>query len=311
MTLRNTTLNTLVLFVFLTFNSFSQDQRQFNTKNSFWSELNFIGNIGKKFAYQLDFQYRFQSEQQYYQPNANLNNIFLNPYQTVFRPWLHYYPSKDRKIRFSVSPLGFWGTYGLAGSNGTVKAPGEDANDKLLEYPEIRSCYQLTTYDKIGRVSIAYRLRYELRWIGNGEPSTAVSNKTGFDFMHGMPMNNPTFKQRLRVFFRTDVPFKGNTLDAREFYFACQDELWVGLGKKTANANFLDQNRVYVAIGYKLPQDIRVEVGYLNQVIPQNTYAYGGKNIRNMDFNNVLQVYVFFDNFNKFFYKKSKTPVKE
>jgi hypothetical protein len=295
---------TVVLLFSITLSS--QDIRQYNSKNSFWSELNFIGNIGKKFAYQLDFQYRFQSQQQSYQPNANLNNIFLNPYQTVFRPWFHYYPGKDRKLRLSISPIGFWGTYGLAGSNGTVKAPGEPANDKLLEYPEIRSCYQLTTFDKIGRVSLAYRFRYELRWVGNGQPSTPVDNKSGFDFFHGVPLTNATFKQRFRFFMRADVPFKGTTIDAKEFYFAMQNELWIGLGKKTANSNFLDQNRAYAAIGYKLPQEIRIEIGYLNQVIPQNIYTSNGQNIRNMDFNNALQVYVFFDNFNRFFKKKNK-----
>jgi hypothetical protein len=126
---KTTTINYVIItcFILIYGNGFSQDVRQYNSKNSFWSELNFIGNIGKKFAYQLDFQYRFQSQQQSNQPNANLNNIFLNPYQTVFRPWFHYYPTKDRKLRLSISPIGYWATEGLAGSNGTVKAPGEPA----------------------------------------------------------------------------------------------------------------------------------------------------------------------------------------
>lgn len=90
-----------------------------------------------------------------------------------------------------------------------------------------------------------------------------------------------------------------------------QNELWIGLGKKTANSNFLDQNRAYAAIGYKLPQEIRIEIGYLNQVVPQNIYTSNGQNIRNMDFNNALQVYVFFDNFNRFFKKKKKPTSTE
>jgi hypothetical protein len=295
--------------IFTTFNINSQDIRQYNNKNSFWSELNFMGKISKRFSYQLDFQYRFQSQQQSNQPKANLNNIFLNPYQTVFRPWFHYWPTDDRKLRLSISPIGFWGTFGLAGSNGTTKGPGELSNDKLLEYPEIRSCYQLTTYDKIGRVAITYRFRYELRWVGNGQPSTPVYNKSGYDFFHGLGMQNCTFKQRLRIFFRTDIPFKGTTIDAKEFYFAWQNELWVGLGNKTGNSNFLDQNRAYAAIGYKLPQDIRIEIGYLNQVVPQGISTINGHSVRNMDFNNVLQIYVFFDNFNRFFKKKSTTEI--
>ncbi|MGZ3921870.1 MAG: hypothetical protein ACXVC7_16340, partial [Bacteroidia bacterium] len=57
----------------------------------------------------------------------------------------------------------------------------------------------------------------------------------------------------------------------------------------------------------KLPQEIRIEIGYLNQTIPQSIVSSNGKNIRNMDFNNALQIYVFFDNFNRFFQKKTKS----
>jgi len=303
-----------LLFALLASASFTisaQDQRRYNEKNSFWSEINLIGKISPRFNYQLDIQYRFQSEQQTNQPNANLNNPFLLPYQTVFRPWIHYYITKDRKFRFSASPIGFWATYGLAGSNGTTKAAGEPSNDAILEYPELRSTYQLTTYDKIGPVNVQYRARFEFRKIDNGEASTVVTNKSGFDFFHFHTMKNPTVKQRLRLLYRVEIPLKGTSIDAKEFYVAAQDEIFIGLGKKTANANFFDQNRAFAAIGYKTGADIRIEIGYLNQVVPQGIVSSAGVSTRNMDFNNVFQVYVYFDNFNKYFQKKkSALPEK-
>ena len=292
--------------MFFTTFSYGQDVRHYNVKNSQWTEINFAGRISKKFDWQLDWQYRRQSEQVNYQPDAKLGNIFRNPYQNVFRPWIHFYPDSTRKVRLSVSPIGFWGTFGPAGSNGTVKAPGEPANDEILEYPEIRSCYQVTTYDKIGRVKLQYRARFEFRWLGLGQPSSVVHNGTGFDFFHGFPMRDRILKYRLRIFSRADIALKGKTIDPKEFYLAIADELWVGLGVKTANSNLLDQNRAYFGVGYKVAKDIRVELGYLNQIIPQNIYASGTKNIRNMDFNNVIHVFVFFDNFNRFFEKKQE-----
>jgi hypothetical protein len=289
--------------------SFAQDKRTYNVKNSQWSELNLVGRISNKFEYQLDWQYRRQSEQVGYQTNPNLTNIWLNPYQNVFRPWIHFFPESTRKVRFSVSPIGFWGTFGPAGSNGTVKAPGESANDELLEYPEIRSCYQVTTYDQIGRVKLQYRARFEFRWIGVGQPSTVVHNGSGFDFFHGFPMTNRIHKYRFRFYTRADIALKGNTIDEKEFYLAIADELWVGMGVKTGNANFLDQNRAYAGVGYKIAKDIRLEIGYLNQIIPQNTYTNRSYNVRNMDFNNVLHFFVFLDNFNRFFEKKKERPL--
>ena len=81
------------------------------TKNSQWNEINVQGVISKKFNYQLDIQYRRQSDQvkngQTFDPN--LNNIEKNAYQLVFRPWVHFFPMESRKLRISISPLGWCG----------------------------------------------------------------------------------------------------------------------------------------------------------------------------------------------------------
>jgi hypothetical protein len=300
------------------FAQFPNDVRQYNTKNSFWSEFNFFQPLGKdkkKFALQLDFQYRRQS-QQYCQKGLadptkpNLGNIFLNPYQTVFRPWIHYY-TNERKLRLSISPIGYWATYGPAGANSTV-AGNVPPSSHLQMYGEVRTCAQITTYDQIGRVRMTYRARFEYRWIGNASNQQSYdSDGSGFDF-HG-PVNGIQ-KGRMRLFSRADIALKGKTIDPKELYMAVQNEVFLGIGRKTNNAGFFDQNRAYVGVGYKFSDAFRLELGYLNQVVGSSsitTSATAGKpngtpTVKNMDFNNVLHVFMFFDNVGALFHKKEK-----
>jgi hypothetical protein len=292
--------------------------RQYNVIDSYWQEVNFIGAITKnqRFQYQLDWQYRRQSDQYGVNgTNANIKDIFLHPYQNVFRPWIHYF-TKDRKLRLSISPVGYWATFGEsdkgAGQSGVstngVNAPAGQSG--LREYPEIRSCYQVTTYDKIGRVSLAYRGRFEFRWLGTNNYSSSVNTESGWDIWNMGPMNSPIKKYRLRLFVRADIPLKGQTLEHKEFYVAAQDELWTGLGKGTNNNGFLDQNRAYAALGYKIGKEVRIELGYLNQIVANGspltaTSQVGVSGSKPMTWNNAIHFFVFFDNFNSLFQKKS------
>jgi hypothetical protein len=298
------------------------DARHYNVKNSLWTEINLVGKIKGDFDWQLDFQYRRESDQAGYQKNPNMANIVKNGYQTVFRPWIHYYPKAfGRKLRFSISPIGYWGTFGIANTPGLTYNSGgpqtqtlETNEGELLYYPEIRSCYQVTTYDKIGRVSLAYRARLELRWIGSGSDqngvsapaSTVAENNSGFGFGSGN-FYHSVFKQRLRLFVRADIPLKGLTIDENEFYIAMFNEYWIGLGANTNNIGGFNQNRAYLALGYKFQGDIRLEVGYLNQLVPQSlNKGADGVTAENIDFNNVVHVNLVFDNFNKLFQTKEQ-----
>ncbi|MDB5274757.1 MAG: hypothetical protein JWO58_3124 [Chitinophagaceae bacterium] len=296
-------------------NGTTTNQREYNVKNSQWTEINIQGVISKKFNYQLDVQYRRQSDQ--VQPkqtfDPNLTNIFKNPYQTVFRPWVHFFPMESRKLRLSVSPIGWWSTTGNGedGYNGAVKNPSETDMNATYMYPEIRSTLQLTTYDQLGRVRMQYRARYELRWLGNGEESTKVGG-SGWDIFNSTLHHN-TFKTRMRALVRADIALKGQTIDANEFYVAASNEIFIGMGYKTAEGSLVDQNRAYLGVGYKFRKDTRIEIGYLNQMNPKAPVydATTNTSTSQVDFNNVLHVLVMFDNFNKFFEKKIITPPAE
>ena len=46
------------------------------------------------------------------------------------------------------------------------------------------------------------------------------------------------------------------------------DEVFIGWGK-TIGANIFEQNRLAVLLGYKVTQNLKIEAGYLNQILQQ------------------------------------------
>jgi len=296
----------IMIYLLCGFTVNAGDTREWDKKNSFWSEFVFIQPINDKWKVQMDFQYRTQSDEQYYQPNPNLSNIFLHPYQTVFRPWIHYYPTK--KVRFSISPIGYWMTYGLAGMPGVVSPPGVAANKDFLRTPELRTCLQATLYDQIGRVSFQQRYRLEFRWTGNKQPSLISPDDAlgSFNLSPGNLLDSTTNRLRFRYFIRAMVALKGNTIDENEFYVPIQNEIFLGIGDNVKNVNAFDQNRSYIGLGFKTKNKILIELAYLNQIQTQKMVTVGSNNVLHMDFNNVFQLWMCFEDVGSLFRKKAK-----
>lgn len=271
--------------VFLPFISFSQN-REYKYTKMFWTETIFSGKIKGKFGYQVDYQYRRSAD-----PNTveggDHNNIFKNPLQQVVRPWIYYQPNDA--IRFSLSPLGWWGNWSESGSN-------------LQFTPEFRITPQVTLNQKFGRVVISHRYRYEFRFFGDKK-----SAENGWDFSKGYYNFNDDMhtRSRLRYFIRALVPLNNATLKPGTFYVNTYNEIFVNIGKSVGNTNLFDQNRFFLGLGYRFNPLFRLEAGYLSQTVFRLNNA--AKN--NVDQNNVLSVFIIFDDFNKFFQRKEK--VKE
>ena len=70
----------------------------------------------------------------------------------------------------------------------------------------------------------------------------------------------------MRYMFRMQIPLKGKTIIDGTPYVALYDEIFVGFGKNV-NANVFDQNRLGVLLGYRFNNKLRVEGGYLNQIV--------------------------------------------
>jgi hypothetical protein len=122
-------------------------------------------------------------------------------------------------------------------------------------FPEHRLWEQLQIKTQLGKVEIINRFRLEQRWLylpvlKNNEyvPGSAV------------------YQNRFRVLGRFSIPFKGKVIADKSFYLSAFDEIMVNFGKNVGN-NVFDQNRAYVALGYKVPKLGRLELGYMQQLL--------------------------------------------
>ena len=289
-----------------TLNYNSTDKRINAYRSSFWFEANLNGTIARyadssaKFQYQLDLQYRRMSDANYV-AGGNSANIFADPAQHVYRPWIHYW-IKPKTVRLSLSPIGYWGTW----------TPSKEGTQ--LFYSEYRICPQVTFFQKIGRLEIQQRYRYEFRWLSNKE--TSKNNGGLADYGLGDNFLHSGEKMRLRYMLRLNLSLNGKSSGTKgALYLSAWDELFVGLGANTNNTKILDQNRFVFLVGkyLKTKFPIKVELGYTMQYAPKydvsvpsgqkagGPYDYGKLN---WEMNNCLQVYFICDDINSLFKKK-------
>ena len=266
----------LVLGLVLPFVAYSQSTRVPFNRYCFWTETVINGVIKDKWKYQLDYQYRTTSEPSNVQEEKS--NMFSNPFQHVYRPWIHYQATP--KVRLSLSPLGFWESYTSALENG--------GSNKVQ--PEFRICPQITLSDKIGNVSIDQRYRLEYRMLGQ-----KVVLNDGLGYGLGLSFPDDSRKYRLRYFVRATVPL------TKKLYVVTWNELFVSFGKNVSDNKIWDQNRTFCLLGIRpnMSFPMRFEVGYGLQYA--NRYT---SKVDYVEKNNILQVYVIFENFNKLFSKK-------
>ena len=119
--------------------------------------------------------------------------------------------------------------------------------DALPDATEHRSWQQWVPVSTLGDISIAQRFRLEQRFVGR---------PTAPDF----------YSDRLRWFTRTILPLRSSPPFERGAFLALQNEVMFNLtGRDDLNGAILDQNRAYIASGWRLSPRTDVEFGYLNQ----------------------------------------------
>ncbi|MCC7030727.1 MAG: DUF2490 domain-containing protein [Chitinophagaceae bacterium] len=126
-----------------------------------------------------------------------------------------------------------------------------------VSYPEHRLWEQIQIKNQLGRFELVNRFRFEQRF-----SNLPVANTTTTLYEPGEAVYTNLF----RLLNRVSVPLKGKTIQDKSWYLSAYDEIMVNAGKKVAT-NLLDQNRVYIAIGYKIPVVGRLEAGYLEQTV--------------------------------------------
>ena len=169
---------------------------------------------------------------------------------TLVRPALQYFINKNSNVA-----LGYlWQTT-------QVKQSGADDYISLNEH---RIFEQYIYNHKISSVFASHRLRVEQRFIER-------------------IANEDLFSQRFRYFFRLIQPLqKTQPTFTKGAFVALQNEIFLNLqNKKELNNSVFDQNRAYLALGYRFSKKMDIEAGYMNQTV---------KGLANNTINNIVQL---------------------
>ncbi len=112
-----------------------------------------------------------------------------------------------------------------------------ELNEKVA-VEEHRIYQQFITRQKIGRVAVQHRYRFEQRFIEDD------------------------FRIRFRYFLALNIPLNKKLMTDKTLYISTYNEIFIN-----ADGNLFDRNRLYGGLGFKLNKNIRFEVGYMNQFL--------------------------------------------
>ena len=112
-----------------------------------------------------------------------------------------------------------------------------DSNDAKESISEHRIYQQFITRQKIGRVGLQHRYRFEQRFIEDD------------------------FKLRFRYFLGLNIPLNKAQMEDNTLYASLYNELFIN----TSGVLF-DRDRIYGGLGYKVSPKLRFELAYMTQV---------------------------------------------
>lgn len=152
-------------------------------------------------------------------------------------------------------------------------------NNLGRDFTEHRIFEMIQLSNKEGIVDCSHRFILEQRFVGKYS-SMAVREEDEFPLLN-----------RIRYMARVQLPLKGTNINDRTPYVAIYDEILIGFGKNV-NANIFDQNRLGILLGYHFNKRVRIEAGYINQVLQfgrqiegLNVFQYNNGVIVNANFN--------------------------
>lgn len=161
--------------------------------------------------------------------------------QGLFRTGVNYSLRKDVNL---IAGYAFAQTY----SYGDYPA--------AFAFPEHRIFEQVLVKNQVGTVDLSHRFMLEQRFVGKVTMPVGVKN-TDYSFLN-----------RMRYRVRAEIPLHKSTALKKPWSVIAQNEIFIGWGKNIG-ANIFDQNRIGLMIGYKLNKQVKLEAGYINQIVQQ------------------------------------------
>lgn len=233
---------------------FAQNTRISNHNSIGWYGYSGTFKLNEKFGIHTEYQWR-------------RDNIITNWQQSLLRVGVNYQLNPKTQLR-----VGYGWAETFAYGDIPINSFGKD-------FTEHRLFETMTINDKVSIVELSHRFTLEQRWTGRYS-NADLSKEDEF-----------VYTNRLRYMFKMQVPLKGKTITDKTPYVAAYDEVFIGFGKNV-NENVFDQNRIGVLLGYKFNKTIRIEGGYLNQIVQlgrevngSNVFQYNNGIIINSIFN--------------------------
>lgn len=121
----------------------------------------------------------------------------------------------------------------------TSGAPGESSTT----FHENRIYQEVLLRQKLGKVGLTHRYRYEQRWIDDLD-----------------------FRTRFRYFLAVNVPLNKKDLSEKgSLYLQVYDEIFINLKKVSENVQYFDRNRLYLGLGYRTSKNLALQFGLMEQ----------------------------------------------
>lgn len=111
-------------------------------------------------------------------------------------------------------------------------------SDEKVSFDEHRIFQQFITRQSFGRVFTQHRYRTEQRFF------------------------NDTFRLRFRYMLGVNIPITSDTMSPKSLYLSFSDEAFIN-----SKSNVFDRNRLYGGLGYLINKNLRLELGYMSQML--------------------------------------------
>jgi len=237
----------LLILCFGSLFSYSQNTRIKDQNAIGWYAYTGTFNLNKKWGLHTEYQWR-------------RDNVVTNWQQGLLRTGVNYKVNQKLSLRAG---------YAWAETFNYGDIPINAFGKKFTEH---RAYEMATLNDKIGKFELSHRFMLEQRWIGRYTNASLTKEDEYF------------FVNRLRYMYRMQIPLKGKSIADKTPYAAIYDEIFLGFGKNV-NENVFDQNRLGLLLGYRFSSKVRIEGGFLNQIV-QLPREVGGRNV--FQYNNGL-----------------------
>ena len=119
---------------------------------------------------------------------------------------------------------------------GFIRSENYQNLDTKLVLNEHRIYQQFITKQSFGQVIFSHRYRLEERFVADD------------------------FKMRFRYFLATNVALNHKLLVPNTIYLSAYNEIFIN-----AKNQLFDRNRIYGGLGYKVSNNLKLEIGYMNQ----------------------------------------------